>query len=71
MMWDGGWGWVWMCAAMLAFWALLAWIIVTLVHQSNRAGHDGNETQALLDERLARGEIDEYEYRRRRDLIRH
>jgi putative membrane protein len=69
MMWDGG--WVWMCGAMLVFWALVAWVILTLVRQGNTGARDGNDTQALLDKRFARGDLDEDEYRRRRDLIRH
>jgi putative membrane protein len=71
MMGVGGWVWVWMCVAMLAFWALLAWVILTLVRQSNRGGRGDTDAQALLEERFARGEIDEDEYHRRRDLIRH
>ena len=64
MMWDGGWVWIWMCVAMVAFWALLAVVIVTLVRQSKRGGHNGNDVQ------FARGEVDEDEYHGRRDLTR-
>jgi putative membrane protein len=71
MMWYGGWGWFWMCIAMLAFWALVAWVIVTLVRQGSRGRRSDSDAQTLLEERLARGEIDEDEYQRRRDLIRH
>jgi len=71
MMWYSGWAWFWMCIAMLAFWALVAWVIVTLVRQSNLGGRGDGDAEGLLEERFARGEIDEDEYRRRRQLIRH
>ena len=73
MMWDGfgGWAWVWMCLGMIVFWGLVAWVAVTLVRQGRRVGPDKPEADALLEERFARGEIDEDEYRRRRELIRH
>jgi len=71
MMWSSGWAWFWMCIAMLAFWALAAWVIVTLVRNSKRGRPDRSDAQALLEERFARGELEEDEYRRRRDLIRH
>ncbi len=69
MMWYSGWAWLWMCIAMLAFWALVAWVIVTVVRQSNRGRRGGAER--LLDEEFARGAFDEDEYRRRREMIRH
>lgn len=68
-MWHTGWGWLWMSLVMIAFWGLVAWVVVTLVRQSGRQPRDP-DAQSLLDERLARGEIDEEDYRRRRDLIR-
>jgi putative membrane protein len=73
MMWDGfgGWAWVWMCLGMIVFWGLVAWVVVTLVRQGRRVGSDKRDADALLEERFARGEIDEDEYRRRREVIRH
>jgi putative membrane protein len=72
------WGaWILMIIAMLVFSGALAWIIVTLLRQ--RGSHSdprpvppsGTSPDALriLDERMARGEIEEEEYKRRRDLI--
>jgi hypothetical protein len=58
-----------MGAVMLIFWGLVAWVVVTLVRQ----GDSGGETRGareILDERYARGEIDDDEYRRRTELIR-
>ena len=64
----GGWWWV-TVPMMLAFWALVAWVVIVLVRSSNdrRSGPDAEEIRA---ERLARGDIDEAEYRRRRELVR-
>ena len=75
---GGHWGaWILGIIAMLVFWGALAWIIVPLLRQ--RGSHSnprpvppsGTSPDALriLDERLARGEIEEEEYKRRRDLI--
>ena len=84
MFWYGG-AWLWwqvalMWVGMLAFWGLLIWGVYALVTgaarrpgdgqnaRSGRGSHDG-EALAILDERLARGEIDSEEYRRLRGLI--
>jgi putative membrane protein len=80
MFWYGG-GWAWwqaglMWVAMIAFWALLIWAVYALVagnsrrpgEPAGRGGQDGG-AQRILDERIARGEIDAEEYRRLRDLI--
>jgi len=69
-MWHSGWGWFWMSITMIVFWALVAWVIVTLVRQGDRGGRGTTDGQGLLEERFARGDIDDDEYRRRRDLIR-
>ena len=76
------WGlWVLMIVAMVIFWGALAWIIVTLVrHRGTPVGSNapapvsgptppGSDALRILDERLARGDIDEDEYTRRRTLI--
>ena len=81
MFWNGG-GWAWwqaglMWLAMIAFWALLIWAIYALVTSITRrpgqAGPDGQrqpgDARRILDERLARGEIDSEEYQRLRDLL--
>ena len=81
MFWYGG-GWAWwqaglMWVAMIAFWALLIWAVYALVTGATRrpgqAG-PGDQPQAsdarrILDERLARGEVDTEEYQRLRDLL--
>lgn len=78
MMWwnDGvGWGgWVVMTLTMLAFWSLVVFGVVAIF----RGDRDSRTTQVprerdplqILDERFARGEIDDDEYRARRDALR-
>lgn len=75
MMWwpDGGWGWggwLTMTITMLAFWGLVAWVLVTLVRQPGSRRHTNRSAEEILAERFARGEIDEEEYNRRRALLR-
>lgn len=64
--WMSGWAWVWMTLVMITFWGLVAWVVLTLFRRSGRSGPDAD---AILDERLARGEIDEDEYHRRRRTL--
>jgi putative membrane protein len=73
-MWDwtghmGDWWWL-MTPMMVAFWALVIWGVTTLVRSNRRTVRASLGAEHLLAERLARGEIDELEYRRRRNLIR-
>lgn len=82
MWWNGGYGgpgwggWLVMALTMVAFWGLLVVAGVAVWRTAGRGarpdrGDDLERTpQRLLDERLARGEIDEDEYRRRRELLR-
>ena len=78
MMRDGGggigWGgWLVMVAMMVVFWGALAWVVVTLIRQNGAPtvapDTRGSDARRILDERFARGEIDEDEYQRRRDLL--
>ncbi len=76
---DGGWGWggwVAMAVMMLVFWSVIAAVVVTLVRTRR---HDGrvevtgslhHDAERVLNERFARGEIDEEEFERRRDVLR-
>lgn len=67
--WHSGWGWWWMGVAMLVFWGLVAWVVVTLVRQGDRSSSGKRGAREILDERYARGEIDDDEYRRRSEPI--
>ncbi|MFE0250150.1 SHOCT domain-containing protein [Streptomyces sp. NPDC059010] len=71
-----GWGWFAMSAGMILFWALIITAVVLLIRALNSPQehpHPHPHTPAaptptpedILRERLARGEIDEEEYRRR------
>jgi putative membrane protein len=65
MMWAGwGFHWIWM----VVFWAVVIGLVVWAVARLTPTDRDGGGTKAreLLDERYARGEIDEEEYRQRR-----
>ncbi len=76
--WGGGmhwWGWLLGFVGMVAFWGLVVyagWYLITAPSRSRppAPGHPGfPPAKHILDERLARGEIDVEEYRRLRDLI--
>lgn len=78
MMWywgSGGvhwWGALLMSIGMIAFWGLVIWAAWALLSSLNRrpdSSHRPPDARTILDERLARGEIDPEEYRRLRDLI--
>lgn len=74
MMWwgDAGWGWggwLTMTLVMVAFWGLVAWVVVTLVRQTGTRHERSPDADKILDERFARGEIDEEEYATRRAVI--
>jgi putative membrane protein len=79
MMFGYGGGWpFWevalMWVGMVAFWGLLIWAVYALVASATRKPDRDRDPQPgsaarILDERLARGEIDTEEYQRLRDLI--
>ena len=82
MMWGyGGWGWgpwLGMGFGMIVFWGLLIAGAIVLVRylgsardrgESDASGGRGDAEQ-ILAERFARGEINEDEYRQRRELLR-
>lgn len=68
---DGVNGW-WMGAGGLVFIALVSLVIV-LVSRGTAVGHEhrrAGSAEDVLAERLARGDIDEEEYRKRREALR-
>ena len=72
---DGaGWGgWLLMTLAMVAFWALVVFAVVALFRDNQRSGgspQDPRDPKQILDERFARGEIDEDEYHARSSVLR-
>jgi uncharacterized membrane protein len=76
MFWYGG-QWAWwqgglMWLGMIVFWGLLIWGIYALITSATRKnpGNDQDDgARAILDQRLARGEITAGEYQRLRGLI--
>ena len=80
MYWNVGWGWgAWIAMGfmMLLFWGVIAAVVFLLVRPPGRREErpapkppSEDEATRILDQRFARGEIDEQEYRARRDLLR-
>ncbi|MFJ4654679.1 SHOCT domain-containing protein [Nocardia sp. NPDC088792] len=85
MMWNDGYSWGWggwvvMGGMMILFWALVIVIGLAAVHYLRTTGSAGRSDmgggsgpgsgEALLAERLARGEIDENEYRKLLSVLR-
>ncbi|MET9041754.1 SHOCT domain-containing protein [Streptomyces sp. NPDC003328] len=67
-----GWGWFAMSAGMILFWALIITVAVLLFRALNRPQEHTGAPPApedILRERLARGEIDEDDYRRRLNAL--
>ena len=68
--WDQGWGagnWLLMGFGMVVFWALLVAVIVWLVRSCGTRPSAVSSAREILDERYARGEITDEEYRARRN----
>jgi len=74
---DGGWGvgaWLMMSLVTLVVLALIVAGVVAFNRRSRSAtapapGSGGSDALRTLDDRFARGEIDEAEYSKRRDLL--
>lgn len=67
--WGGGWMWLWGTLMMLAWVAIIAAAIWFLMRTG--AGVRGkSKAEQLLDERFARGELDQDEYRERKAELR-
>lgn len=66
---NGDWNWAaWivMTASMVLFWGLVAWVAVTVMR---RPGVTQRSPEDVLADRFARGEIDDDEFRRRREAL--
>jgi putative membrane protein len=82
MFWYGS-GWAWwqaglMWVGMIAFWGLLIWAVYAVVKSITTRdtsqpepgeGRQSADPRRILNERLARGEVDTDEYLRLRDLL--
>jgi len=73
MWWDygTGWGWLAMMIGMAGFWILVAVVVVALFRTagSSSARSESTDAREILEQRLARGEIDVDEYRQRLDAL--
>ena len=54
---------------MLLFWGILIFIIVLAVKSVRAGSKESNNARRILDERYARGEIDEEEYEKRKRVL--
>ena len=67
----GMWGFGWIF--MLAFWAFIiagaVWLVLTLTRQREAGGTTARTALTILEERLARGEIDVEEFRARKAAL--
>lgn len=73
MDWDGGW-WIVMALGMVLFWGLVILGVVWLVREfarprAERAAATDPDPLAILDRRLATGELTPEEYRERSDIL--
>jgi putative membrane protein len=74
MDWDGGW-WILMVLGMLIFWAFVLVGLIWLFRErsgTNRRWRDAagaDDPLAILDRRLAQGEITAEDYRERRAIL--
>lgn len=77
--WDGNWdhhhgyGWVgalFMILTMVMFWGGLITLTVLLIRRSTHPSAEQDSARRILDERLARGEIDREEYEQRGQALR-
>jgi putative membrane protein len=70
--WTMGWMWVWPVLVVVGL-AIIGYVVVRLAQGRQMSGgsdpRSGSAARRILDERYARGEIDEEEYRRRRDEL--
>jgi putative membrane protein len=58
-----------MSVSMIVFWGLVIWAVVALARRPASGQIPGVDPRRILQERFAIGEIDEDEYRRRREVL--
>jgi len=76
MDWGDGWGggWILMVIGMILFWGLVAFVVVWLVREfgsrkDQRRRTEPDDALAILDRRLAEGQVTPDEYRERRAIL--
>jgi putative membrane protein len=68
-----GWMWIWPLLVLVGL-LIIAYVVLRMAQgtrqpTSTETDSSGSTARRILDERFARGEIDEDEYRRRRGLL--
>ena len=69
---SGSMGWIWMAFSMIAFWGVVAGLVIYTVRA---LGHSRDNIQpasaalSVLEERMARGEISPEEFTQKKQLI--
>lgn len=67
----GGWGWLWGLLVIAVLVALLVWVLVRLSsRQASTSDRAQPDALQILEERFARGEIDQDEFEDRRAALR-
>ena len=76
---DGGWWWVPMALMMILTWGAVIWAVLAFIRrgatppapsqQPQPNGSPPSDPRGILEERLARGEIDIEDYRARLDVL--
>ena len=74
----GWWMWGLMALGTVGFWVVVAYVVRAVIqgrpaapNPTSAGASTGSEPLRLLDERLARGEVDAEEYQRIRNLLSH
>jgi putative membrane protein len=65
---DGSWGILWMVVSWVAL-VVLVWVIVRAIRPEDGGAERQRDPKEILQERFARGEIDEAEYRSRLKVL--
>lgn len=63
--WGGGWMWLWGTLMMLSWVVIIAAALWAVQRARDSRSQSGGRAREILDERLARGEIDTDEHRER------
>ena len=67
---DGNWAsWLLMSLMMVAFWGVIIALVVWAIRGSGHPSEPKEHARLILEERFARGEIDEAEFRARMDAL--
>ena len=68
---DWSWGgWLMMTVGMVAFWGLVAWVVVVAIRGARPSAASAPDPERILAERFAAGDINDEEYHRRLEALR-